>query len=67
MYADAQGAWLRVWNKHVTVTVDGVARGLVELELAAAEHGRKGDVHLGVRERHAQAATRAFPETDHVA
>lgn len=67
VYADAQGAWLRVRNKHVSVTVHGVAGGLVELEFAAAEHGRDGDVHLGVRERHAQATTRALAETDHVA
>lgn len=67
MNADAQGAWFGVRHEHVTVAVDGVAGGVVELELAPAEHRGHGDVHLGVCEGHAEAAAGALAETDHVA
>lgn len=67
MCSDTQGAWLRLRNKHIPVTVHRVAIRLKQLELAATEHGCEGNVHLCVRELHTQAASRTFSKADHVA
>lgn len=53
-------------NKHITITIHGIPTGLKQDEFEAAEHSGHGDVHLRVRERHAQAAARALTETNHV-
>lgn len=54
-------------DEHIPVTVYRVPRRLEQLEVASAEHGRQGDVHLRIRECHAEAGPRALSETDHIA
>ena len=54
-------------DEHIPVTVHRVPRRLEQLEVAPAEHGGQGDVHLRIRECHAEAGPRALSETDHVA
>ena len=64
--SDPQSPWLRVRDKHILITIHSLPRGLEQLKTTPPVYRRERDIHLRVRERHPQAAPRAFPKTNHV-